>query len=167
MTHMSAAEVQLAQALQNDLPLSARPFREIARRVGSSEEAVIETLQRWQHQGVLRRVGAVLHHRRAGFVANGLSLWAVPSGRLAEAGARAAAFPEVGHCIERRTPPGWPWNLFVMIHGRTRADVSETARRISRTIDTADYEILFTVREFKKVSMRCFTEPDRREQEET
>ena len=153
---LSDQDRALLALLQADLPLVPRPYQELARQLGMDEQAVLARVGAWQASGLVRRVAAVLHHQRAGFDANGMSVWVVPPARIAQVAAEVITFVEVGHCYERPTFAGWPYNLFAMLHGRTRDEVRAVARRISRRIGIDDYDILFTECEFKKVSMRYF-----------
>ncbi len=99
----------------------------------------------------MRRFGASIEHNNAGFVANAMVCWAVPQSRIEEAGYKMAAFKEVTHCYERKTSPEWPrYNMFTMIHGKANAENSKTIAAISREIAIEEYEVLSTVREFKK-----------------
>lgn len=154
---LSPFEREVVRSVQGDLPLVGRPFEEIASRLGVAEEDLLEVLRRLARQGVMRRFGAVLRHRRVGFTANGMACWAVPEDRIVEAGQAAAAFREVSHCYQRpAAPPRWPYTLFTMIHGRRREEVEGTVRRILRAIGPVEHEILYSQKEYKKERVRYF-----------
>ncbi len=85
-------------------------------------------------------------------------VWRVPAKQVEKVGKIMATFKEVSHCYERLTYPGWPYNLFTMIHGRTKEECEEVARKISKATDTKDFKLLYSTREFKKVSMKYFVE---------
>ncbi|RKY92325.1 Lrp/AsnC family transcriptional regulator [candidate division KSB1 bacterium] len=154
----SKHEIQLIRLLQEDIPLTPRPFAEIAKCLHTDEQGVLRTIQTWQRQGVIRRFGAILSHRRAGFTANGMSVWVVPEERIDEVGEKLASFPEVSHCYHRPPFPGWPYNLFAMIHGKSREEVEEIAAKITEAIGIAEYKILYSQKELKKTSMKYFAE---------
>ena len=157
---MTTKEISLIKHLQDDIYLAERPFLEIARKIGETEEWVLQTLQDWQEKNILRRVGALLYHRKAGFVANGMSVWAVPGEKVESVAATMLSFKQVGHCYERPPFPDWPYNLYAMIHGQTRDQVKAIAAQLSAQIHITDYDILFTEREFKKASMTFFVNED-------
>ncbi len=147
---------KIIQQLQADIPLVARPYADIAQRVGCSEEEVISLLADYRQRGVIRRMGAVLNHYNLGFNANGMGIWRVKSEDVDRVGAIMAAFPEVTHCYERPTAPDWIYNMYTMIHGHTQAECEEVACRISQATGITDYKVLFSSREFKKVSMTYY-----------
>lgn len=155
---MNAQEVELVKLLQEDLPIDSRPFQKIAQQVGLTETKVLEIVRSWEDVGVMRRIGTILHHRNAGYDANGMSVWVVPVDLINEVARIMISFPEVGHCYQRPPLQGWPYNLFAMIHGKSRQQVREVAARIGRKSGIDKYDILFTVREFKKVSMKYFVD---------
>ncbi len=136
-----------------DIGDSPCPFAAMAFELGLDENDLLARLKSYKERGVLRRFGAMLRHREAGFTANGMSVWNVPEGTVESAGKRLAASRDVSHCYERPRFPGWSYNVFGMIHGRSREECLEAARRISRETGIDDYQVLFSVREFKKTSM--------------
>ena len=107
----------------------------------------------------MRRFAAVLKHRRAGFRANGMGCWAVPHGRITEAGQVAASFSAVSHCYERSPhPPRWPYSLFTMVHGRSCEEVETVVARIHDEIGPCEHTILYSQKEYKKKRVKYFTE---------
>ncbi|MDN5347794.1 MAG: siroheme decarboxylase [Clostridia bacterium] len=151
-------EKKLIRRLQGDIPLERRPFQKIAAELGLKEEEVLQTIRRWQQEGIVRRFGAALRHREAGIMGNAMIVWQVPEERLEEVGRKLASFPEVTHCYQRRTLPGWPYNLFTMIHGRDRQVCINMARRLAEAVGIETYELVFSTAELKKTSMRYFEE---------
>ena len=147
---LTSADAAAIRELQKDLPVSERPFLAAARRAGVSEEALLRRARSLMRRRIMRRFGAILHHRRAGFVANCMAVWAVPRDRIARAGRIAAWSPAVSHCYERPAAPGWPYTLFAMIHGRTRAECLRIADEISARIGKPKRALLFTAKEYKK-----------------
>ncbi len=148
----------LVRVIQGDVPLVSRPFEEVAARLETTEEALLEVAQDLDRRGIVRRFSAVLQHRRAGFTSNGMACWVMPETRIAEAGQTAAAFSAVSHCYQRRArPPRWPYNLFTMIHGRTRGGVESIVEDIHREIGPVEHIVLYSVREFKKQRVQYFT----------
>jgi len=155
---MTDIEKAVCNLVQGDIPLTTRPFLKLAQKVGISEEEFISKVQEFLDKGYIRRFGAAIRHREAGITANGMGVWVVPEAEREKVGRIMASFKEVTHCYERPSFPGWPYNLFTMIHGRTREDCLEVARRISEAtgIGIKGYRLLFSSREFKKESMVYF-----------
>ena len=149
---LNKAERELVRQLQGDIPLTARPFAVIAARLGRSEKWVLDRTRKLLREKALRRISAILIHRRAGFRANGMGVWEVAPGDCDRVGRIAASFPEVTHCYRRPSFPGWPYSLYTMIHGRTRAECRAVAKRLSKATGITRYNILFSTREFKKTS---------------
>jgi DNA-binding Lrp family transcriptional regulator len=150
-------ERQLLLAIQDGLPLVPRPYAEVAERIGTSEERVLELVASLLRRGAIRRISAVLNPRALGITANGMAVWDVPDERASEVGRRLGRMPEVTHCYRRpRRPPAWPYNLFAMVHGRSRQEVRGIVARISEELDIASRprEILFSTRPLKKRGAR-------------
>jgi DNA-binding Lrp family transcriptional regulator len=142
--------------LQGDIPLTSKPFAVLASRVGISEEELLERIKSQKEEGVLRRLGANLNPQLAGFRANALIAWNVPDDRMDEIGPLMASFREVSHCYERRTQGKWKYNLFTMIHGKSRDDCEGIVRAIAENTGIRDYVSLVTLKEYKKTSPEYF-----------
>lgn len=156
---VTSGDVPAIRALQDDLPLVPRPFADIARRQGLEEGELLDRARELAEEGIVRRFGAVLRHRRVGYGANGMACWAVPQARIDEAGRLAAGMAAVSHCYERPAyPPRWPYNLFTMIHGRSEAEVEDVVGAIARGTGLDDVLILYSTHEFKKERIRYFEE---------
>ena len=153
------ADIPFVRALQEDLPLSSRPFLVLARRAGLSEDGLLEAAERFLASGVMRRYGATLHHRQVGYTANAMVCWQVAEGRIVIAGQAAARHPAVSHCYQRPAyPPDWPYQLFTMVHARSQEELAGAIAGLERTIRPLRIAVLPTVREFKKVRLRYFEE---------
>lgn len=152
---MNEKKRRLAGLVQGDLPLERRPFRFLAERAGLTEEEVLSGIGAWKREGILRKFGAVLRHREAGFGENAMVLWEVPPDRREEAGRIFASFPEVTHCYERTPAFEERYVLYTMVHGRGKP-LEEIVSEMARRTGIGDFRILKTVREFKKTSMRYF-----------
>lgn len=154
-----AIDIQIIRSLQEEMPVTAKPYAAIAEKVGVEEGELLQRLQRLQSDGVLRRIGAVLHHRRSGVKANAMVVWKVPDNRVEAVGMQLSGFADISHCYHRGCDDNaWPYNLFTMVHGATEADCLERIRFLAREVGTGDYEVLFSTRELKKTSMRYFSE---------
>ena len=144
--------------LQKDLEITKRPFLKSAQSLGITEEILLEKVKFYEEIGVMRRFAAILRHRDAGFVANGMIVWKVPTERIDEVGAKLGAFPQVSHCYERPVYQDWPYNIFSMVHCKSVEDAQLMAKEIQRQINVNDYKILFSSRELKKTRVEYFVE---------
>ncbi len=153
---LSAEEKELVRALDQQLPLVEQPFAAVAEQIGQSEEWVLMTLNGWKEQGVLRRVGAILYHREAGFKTNAMCVWALGEEAVLEAGRRLAARPEVTHCYQRPRLGAFPFDLYAMIHAGSPDRIRGMFEEISRDCGLSGGELFISGREFKKNSMRYF-----------
>jgi len=151
---MEEIEKKLIYELSGDIPISKRPFKEIGKRVGVSEKEIISIIKEWKKKGIIRRFGGVVSHHKIGMNANLLSAWRVEETKVEKIGALISSQREVSHCYERETHPSWRYNLYAMIHCKTEQECKDVVKRISEETNITDYILLFTDREFKKISMR-------------
>jgi DNA-binding Lrp family transcriptional regulator len=153
---ISDLEKTVIGELQGTLPLTPRPYLEIAHRLKVSEEEIIASLQSLLKRGIIRRFGITIRHQISGFEANAMGAWKVNSDDVDRVGRIMASFKEVTHCYEREVSGDWKYNLFTMIHGSSREECHTVAQAISRKTGIVDYELLFSYREAKKTSMNYF-----------
>ena len=149
-------EKKVCLEIQGSIPLSRRPFREIADAAGVSEDELLARLKKYYTNGQMRKMGAVLKHRQVGYAANALCAWIVPYERHEEVGGIMMAHPAVTHCYGRITAPDWPYNFYTMIHSQTRAGCSDIAAQLSKQAAVQEYVMLFSTKEWKKTSMHYF-----------
>ena len=156
---LTAGEQAAVRVLQRDLPLVPTPFVEWAAELGVAFEDLRRLHDGFLAAGRMRRFAAVLHHRRAGFKANAMAVWAGPDDPdgIEHVGRTMAGFRAVSHCYQRPTFPGWPYNLFTMVHGRSVAECETTVAAIAEATGLADFQILYSTKEFKKARVRYFT----------
>ncbi len=153
----SAFEKALIEAMSLGLPLVSRPYEAIAKQIGSTESRVIEGIQRIIQRGDIKRFGVVVRHRELGYRANGMVVWDIPEGRVAELGHCIGQYSFVTLCYQRpRRLPEWRYNLFCMIHGRDRGAVIEQLNFIVEQcgLQKIAHEILFSGRCFKQRGAR-------------
>jgi DNA-binding Lrp family transcriptional regulator len=110
-----------------------------------------------QSQGYLRRMAAVLHHHAAGYRANAMGVWVVPSERAEEVGRIMGSFKGVSHCYLRPTYPDWRYNIFTMVHGQKANDCQEIVDAISAATGITEYSLLYSTKQYKKVRLKYFT----------
>jgi len=154
---LTGQEQNIIRGIQEDIPLRHSPFKSVANRLGIDEYELLSKVKELKDQGIIRRFGAILRHKKVGIGANAMGVWCVPEEKIEESGAIMATFPQVSHCYQRVTRPGWNYNVYTMIHGKTVEDCEQTAKAISQSTSITDYRLLYSVRELKKISMRYFT----------
>jgi DNA-binding Lrp family transcriptional regulator len=142
--------------LQKDLAVVPEPFKELASNLEITTAQLFAKAAEYENTGIMRRFAAILRHREAGFVANGMVVWHVPDNKIDEVGFKLAAFPQVSHCYRRPVYPDWRFNLFSMVHARTLRAAEKIAAEMSETVGIRDYQILFSSREFKKERVKYF-----------
>ena len=150
-------DLDAIRALQRDLAAEPEPFRELASQAGFETAELLAHGHSFLETGQMRRYAAVLAHRNAGFVQNGMGVWRVPEERLDECGQTMAAFRGVSHCYQRPTYPDWPYNLFSMTHGRTKADCEAVLAAVGAETGLDDYSVLYSTKEYKKTRVSYFT----------
>ena len=148
---------RIIRATQSGLPLVPRPYEAVGAALGIDGEQVRERLQAMLAEGLIRRIGAVPNHYRLGFTANGMSVWDVADERVDELGERIGQLPFVSHCYRRpRRPPVWNYNLFAMLHGRSRDEVEAQAQQVAALLGDAcrAHDILYSTAILKKTGLR-------------
>ncbi|MEG6584213.1 siroheme decarboxylase subunit beta [Dendrosporobacter sp. 1207_IL3150] len=145
-------------AMQDEFPLSAEPYREIAERLGIDEVELLNRLKKYKQNGQIRKMGAVLRHREVGYSANALCAWIIPNDRIEEIGQFMASKEAITHCYIRAEQPEFRYNLYTMLHGHTRQECKQMAEELARETGISEYIMLFSTNEWKKTSMKYFRE---------
>jgi DNA-binding Lrp family transcriptional regulator len=160
-------DIAVIRALQGPMEAVERPYDAAAAEVGVSTEELLSHLRGMVDRKLLRRVAAILFHRRAGFSANGMGVWKVPDDRILEMGTRMAAFRGISHCYQRPTYEDWPYSIFTMAHGRSKEECDAILDSIAADcgIGPEGRATLYSSTEYKKIRLHYFTE-DYREWEE-
>lgn len=149
---LSSIDRSVINALQQDLPLTERPFDLLSAGLSMEADMFIWYCRRLLRRGIMRRFSASINHNKLGYAANAMACWKVPPGMVDSAGNRVASFPEVSHCYERQTSSQWPYNFFAMVH----ADEKENCRSVIDKIcvesglDKNALVLLFSTAEIKK-----------------
>jgi len=151
-------DVAVIRALQGDMPVVPEPFAPAAAALGMPQERLLEHLRGMQERRLLRRVAAILYHRRAGFSATGMGVWKVPDERIAELGPRMAAFRGISHCYQRPTYADWPYSVFTMAHGRSKEECDAILDSIAAQTGIEERSTLYSSTEFKKIRLLYFTD---------
>ena len=149
---MDPVDVCLLRELEHGLLPVPAPFEEIGKRLGLSDEEVLERIRLLKEAGIIRKFRARIDQRKVGITANALVAWKPTGSGGNEPGKLLAAFPSVTHCYERRPVPGrWEYMLYTVHHGYSRDQVLEQVRTIAEKIGCPEYAVLFSTREFKRV----------------
>jgi DNA-binding Lrp family transcriptional regulator len=153
-------DVAVIRALQGPMEPVERPYDEAAAEVGMSTEELLEHLRGMVDRKLLRRVAAILFHRRAGFSANGMGVWKVPEEEVMETGRRMASFRGISHCYQRPTYEDWPYSVFTMAHGRSKEECDAILDSIAADCGMGpdDRATLYSSTEYKKIRLRYFTD---------
>jgi siroheme decarboxylase len=146
------------RATQGDMPVVAEPYAAAAAELGVTVPALLEHLEGMRERGLLRRVAAILFHRRAGFSANGMGVWKVAEERVPEIGPQMAAYRGISHCYQRPTYADWPYSIFTMAHGRSKEECDAILDAIADAFGIAERATLYSSTEFKKVRLQYFTD---------
>lgn len=178
---LSDTDKAVIRELCGDLPLKKEPFEKMAKRLNISTCELLEKARSFNGRGIMRRYGVSINHRQSGFTANAMTCWNVPPDMVEAAGKKTASYAEVSHCYQRRvvppspgwppsqrsgdprsprrgSPSGWHYNLFAMIHGRTREKCKGVAEQICKDIGISDCIQLYSGKEYKKKRIKYFQE---------
>ncbi len=151
-------DIAVIRATQGDMPVTVEPYAPAAAELGLSQGELLAHLRGMQERRLLRRVAAILFHRRAGFSANGMGVWKVPDERIMEIGPRMAAFRGISHCYQRPTYQDWPYSVFTMAHGRSKEECDAILDSIAEQTGVSERATLYSSTEFKKIRLLYFTE---------
>jgi DNA-binding Lrp family transcriptional regulator len=155
--NISEEDKAAIRALQEDIPLTPRPFDLWGRQVGLSHEELLDRAHDLQRRKIMRRFSAVLYHRKAGFRANAMGVWEVPEERIDEVGNMFAHYQAVSHCYQRPTYEDWPYSVFSMVHGRSVEECESVLDAMAAESGITERLSLYSTREYKKSRVRYFT----------
>jgi DNA-binding Lrp family transcriptional regulator len=153
-------DVAVIRALQGPMEAVERPYDEAAEELGMPTAELLDHLRGMVDRKLLRRVAAILFHRRAGFSANGMGVWKVPEDEILETGRRMASFRGISHCYQRPTYEDWPYSVFTMAHGRSKEECDAILDSIAEQcgIGPDDRATLYSSTEYKKIRLHYFTD---------
>lgn len=147
----------LRSVIEKGLPEHLSPYQIIAEQLSLSEQQVIMQITLWQEEGLIRRFGLVIKHRKLGYDANAMVVWNIPNEDIDKVAQRLAKCSPVSLCYQRpRRLPDWPYNLFCMIHGTDRALVLEQIAQITEQLglESIEKDILFSFKAYKQHGAR-------------
>ncbi len=153
MTLSADQQAGLFAAIEQGLPLVERPYLALAEQLAISEMAVISTIESWQTQGLIRRFGLVVRHRKLGYQANAMVVWDIAAEDTERVADLLAKEEVVTLCYERpRVLPHWRYNLFCMIHGKSREQVLKQLADICQRhqLNKITKNVLFSTKAYKQ-----------------
>jgi DNA-binding Lrp family transcriptional regulator len=159
---LSELDVAVIKALQGDMPVLEEPYAPAAEQLGISQRQLLDHLESMRERKALRRVAAILFHRRAGYSANGMGVWRVPDDRILELGPMMASFRGISHCYQRPTYEDWPYSVFTMAHGRSKEECDAILDSIEEASGIGERATLYSSTEFKKIRLLYFTDEYKR-----
>ncbi|MBC8519489.1 MAG: AsnC family transcriptional regulator [Gammaproteobacteria bacterium] len=154
---MDEIDRKIIAATQSGLPLVNHPYHEVAESLGLSAEDVMERMRAMLESGIIRRIGIIPNHYKLGYKSNGMTVWDVPDEEIDTLGKSIGKLEFVSHCYQRpRHLPEWPYNLFAMVHGKTRNEVMSKAKQIEDIMGQSvrSHDILFSDAVLKKTGLR-------------
>jgi len=153
---LSTTDKLLIYHLSGDLGDSERPYADLGVKCGLTEEEVINKIKIFQENGLIRRLGAILWHQQSGFAVNAMLVWRIPEERISEVGVKLAALSYVSHCYQRCPLPVWPFNLYTMIHAKSKESLQKQIDEMDVICQAEEWKVLESLKEFKKTSLRYF-----------
>ncbi len=159
---MDEIDRKIIAATQNGIPLITNPYATIGEEVGLTGDEVMTRMQVMLDNNMIRRIGIIPNHYKLGYKSNGMTVWDVPDEAIEQLGKAVGQLPFVSHCYQRpRHLPDWPYNLFAMVHGKTRNEVLNKAQEIQELLGDAvqAHDILFSKQILKKTGFRLQQSP--------
>jgi DNA-binding Lrp family transcriptional regulator len=158
---MTPLHTDVIKLLQKDIEIKSEPFEDIIKQLDISYDKLFEIIDELQKSGMMRRFASILNHRRAGFNANAMVVWDVDEENGESIGKTAAEFSAVSHCYLRPKYPNWQYNLFTMVHGKTKEETNSVIDSIASEIESKSHMPLYSSREFKKIRLTYFTDAEK------
>jgi len=153
---LTPQHIAVIKELQKDIAVVEEPFKEATEKLGLSYDEFFTIANELKESGVMRRFATILNHRKAGFGANAMSVWAVPEEKGEEIGREMAEFSAVSHCYLRPSYPNWPYNLFAMVHAKTQEECDTLIEEMAKESGLTEYGKLYSTVEFKKQRLVYF-----------
>ncbi len=155
---LTEEDKEIIKITQEDIPLEPEPFLIYSEKLSIPEEELLKKLRMYKEAGIIRRFAGILYHRKAGFKANGMTVWKAPEGQEDELGYKLASYKAVSHCYKRTTGRNWEYSIFAMVHAKTKDEIEKFTKKISEETGVKEYKTLYSTREFKKKRIKYFSE---------
>ncbi len=148
---LSDLEKKVLSAIQHGMPISVRPYQDLADTIGISVGQLLDVLRQWKADKRIRRLGAIVNHFQMGHGIGAMVVWDVPQERADQVGQQFASFAKVSHAYRRPPRKNWPYNLYTMVHASDTDELEQTIRQMSQQSGITEFCALKTVKELKKV----------------
>lgn len=146
-------EKQLLSSIAHGLPLSLKPYEELSKKINIGEKVIFNLIKRWLKEGIVRKFGAVPYHTSVGYKCNAMVAWKIQEDKIKQTGRHLSSFHQISHCYQRKSLPEWEYNLYTMIHTKTRKECASLIKHISKIDGVCDHKPLYTLKEFKKAPL--------------
>ncbi len=153
---LTPKHIEVIKELQKDITVVSEPYKRATEKLGMGYAEFFRIANELKESGVMRRFATILNHRKAGFGANAMSVWAVPEEKGEEIGRQMAEFSAVSHCYLRPSYPNWPYNLFAMVHAKTQEECDTLIEEMAKESGLTEYGKLYSTVEFKKQRLVYF-----------
>ncbi len=154
---LNTKHIALIKELQKDIQITSEPFKEAKEKLGVEYSELFSLAQELQESGVMRRFATILHHRKAGFSANAMSVWDAPKKSAVEIGEKLTSYSAVSHCYLRPKSLNWPYNIFAMVHAKSEEESNALIEEMAQETGLKNYTKLYSTKEFKKVRIEYFS----------
>jgi DNA-binding Lrp family transcriptional regulator len=155
---MMTTDHEILRVIQDGVPLTREPFKEAAKKLGMTQEELVERVKVMNETGLIRRFSANINQRKLGITANAVVVWNIPKEEMETVVPVFLERSEISHIYERRVYPGrWEYNLYTVVHDYDRESVERFVKKIADEIGVDDYQVLFSIRRFKGTSSRLAT----------
>lgn len=153
---LNEKDIEYIRALQEDFEVRADPYAPVAKQLGTTVPEIFQWCKDFQSVGRLRRIAGIMNHRVAGFRANGMAVWKVPTERIEEIGTYFGNQQPITHSYLRPTYPDWHYNIFTMVHSKKVTNADDYVKQLAQETGLTEYEILYSYKEYKKVRLMYF-----------
>ena len=148
---------KIIKALETDIPLTLNPYQQIAADLNIEQAELLRRLQKLKERKILKRVSGILHHRDSGYQANGMFICHFNKKEIDKAGQEISKLEAVSHCYQRQTYQNWPYNFYAMMHAKNKEELENKIKELVADYEIEDYQILYSIEELKKTSMKYFS----------
>ncbi len=147
---------RIVTALQDGLPVTRHPYRDVAAELGIDEQELLDALDQMLDEGSVRRIGVVPNHYALGYSYNLMVVWDLEDSAVDSIGSTIGALDFVSHCYRRPRLADWEYNLFVMVHGKSQGEVESKIAQVRQLVGSAyrSHTALKSTKILKKTGLR-------------
>lgn len=130
---MDRIDRAILNEIQSHFPLKARPYREVAERLGLAEKEVILRVERMAQGGIIRRIGANFNSRKLGFFST-LCAARVPAEKMPRFVEAVNRYVGVTHNYEREGD----YNIWFTFIAESQEIIESALKEIKRRTGVRD-----------------------------